>query len=122
MRHHPAVAVGMDLPHPIAQAAVEAVVDVGMAVVVVEVAMTLDSPTGIAAVAVAADSPDCTHHSHFVIDRYSFQPYLDHAVRLNIPNGSYSYHRPVADLAANTFDIPSLADRPSEYLLRFRMA
>lgn len=112
----------MDLPHPIAQAVVEAVVDVEMAVVVVEVAMTLDNLTDIAAVAVAADNPDCTHRSHFVLDRYSFQPCLDHAVRLNILNGFYNYRRLAADLASNTFGILSLADRPSEYLLRFQMA
>lgn len=66
----------MDLPHPIAQAAVEVVVDVAVAVVVVvEVAMTLDSrPADNAAAAAAADNPDCTHRSHFVLDRYSFQP------------------------------------------------
>lgn len=43
-------------------------------------------------------------------------------MRLNTPNDSYSLRRPAADLAANTFGIPSLADQPSEYLLRFRMA
>lgn len=109
-RHHLAVVVGMDWPHPIGQAAVEAVVDVAVAVVVAEVVMTLGSPTDIAAV--VADNPDYTHHNHFVLDRYSFRPYLDLAVRLNIPNDFYNYHRPVADLAANTFDTLSLADRP----------
>lgn len=100
----------------------EAVVDV-VAVVVVEVVMTLDNPTDNAAVAVAAaDNPDCTHHSHFVLDLYSFRPYLDHAVRLNTPNGFYNYHQPVADLASNTFGTLSLADQPLEYSLRFQMA